>query len=148
MTNLDYEILCNRAAQGNASVDDVLREINSGTEEHQRHRLRQLAAMVQQASPSDGDAAPAIEKAGVSAKRTASVLIGKSPIVQQFAKLWSLPSGELDDVCRILLAVLAIADRRRRTEKCSGGCQHWWHGDLEDELYVQRVRREYDASLL
>ncbi len=104
--------------------------------------------MVQQSSPSDGDVASAIEKTGVSANRTASVLIGKSPIVQQFAKLWSLPPSELDEVCRILLAVLAIADRRRLAAKCSGGCLHWWHGDLEDELYVQRIRREHDASLL
>lgn len=147
MTNLDYEILCNRAAQGGVTVDDVLRELNSDTEEHRRHRLRQLAAMVQQASPTEGDAAPAIAKAGVSATRTASVLIGKSPIVQQLAKLWSLPPSELDDVCKILLAVLAIADQRRRTTKCNGGCLHWWHGDLEDELYVQRVRRERVASL-
>lgn len=121
MTNLDYEILCNRAAQGGASVDDLLRELNSDSEEHRRRRLRQLAAMVQQASPTDGDAAPAIAKAGVAATRTASVLIGKRPFVQQLAKLWSLPPSELDDVCKILLAVLAIADQRRRTTKCNGG---------------------------
>ncbi|WP_344358185.1 DUF5958 family protein [Streptomyces gobitricini] len=28
---------------------------------------------------------------------------------------------------RLLIAVLAIADARRRERFCSGGCSHWWH---------------------
>ncbi|MFJ9550031.1 DUF5958 family protein [Streptomyces erythrochromogenes] len=28
---------------------------------------------------------------------------------------------------RLLVAVLAIADERRRERFCSGGCGHWWH---------------------
>ncbi|WP_410092895.1 DUF5958 family protein [Streptomyces sp. uw30] len=28
---------------------------------------------------------------------------------------------------RLLIAVLAIADERRRERFCSGGCGHWWH---------------------
>ncbi|MGI5401267.1 DUF5958 family protein [Streptomyces sp. CA-135486] len=27
----------------------------------------------------------------------------------------------------MLIAVLAIADGRRRERFCSGGCGHWWH---------------------
>ncbi|WP_225631412.1 DUF5958 family protein [Streptomyces solaniscabiei] len=28
---------------------------------------------------------------------------------------------------RLLVAVLAVADERRRERFCSGGCGHWWH---------------------
>ncbi|MEU4090328.1 DUF5958 family protein [Streptomyces aureus] len=28
---------------------------------------------------------------------------------------------------RLLIAVLAIADERRRERFCSGRCGHWWH---------------------
>ncbi|MEV5491040.1 DUF5958 family protein [Streptomyces bobili] len=28
---------------------------------------------------------------------------------------------------RLLIAVLAIADERRRERYCCDGCGHWWH---------------------
>ncbi|MFE6483103.1 DUF5958 family protein, partial [Streptomyces sp. NPDC057757] len=37
------------------------------------------------------------------------------------------PLDERRKAFRLLVAVLAIADGRRRERFCSGGCGHWWH---------------------
>ena len=36
------------------------------------------------------------------------------------------------DAMRLVLALFAIADDRRRTTRCAQGCSHWWHGELSD----------------
>ncbi|MFE7760391.1 DUF5958 family protein [Streptomyces sp. NPDC057438] len=70
------------------------------------------------ASPSPGSAAPA-------------VLITRGPIDQQLGKIVGLtPVHELRKAFRLLVAVLAVADERRRERFCSGGCGHWWHNLL------------------
>ncbi|MEU0674269.1 DUF5958 family protein [Streptomyces sp. NPDC006172] len=37
------------------------------------------------------------------------------------------PYRSMRTVATVLVAVLAIADGRRRERYCSNGCSHWWH---------------------
>ncbi|MDF3300906.1 DUF5958 family protein [Streptomyces tropicalis] len=37
------------------------------------------------------------------------------------------PIDERRKAFRLLIAVLTIADERRRERFYSGGCDHWWH---------------------
>ncbi|MGY0020196.1 DUF5958 family protein [Streptomyces sp. YJ-C3] len=47
------------------------------------------------------------------------------PIDQQLGKNAGLTSA--DEAFRLLVAVLAAADERRRDFFRAGGCGHWWH---------------------
>ncbi|MFE0192180.1 DUF5958 family protein [Streptomyces sp. NPDC058989] len=38
-----------------------------------------------------------------------------------------LPAYELTKAFRLLVALFSIADTRRRTLHCAGGCGHEWH---------------------
>jgi len=59
---------------------------------------------------------------------TPAVLITRGRIDQQPGKIAGLaPLDERRTAFRLLIAVLAIADARRRERYCSDGCGHWWH---------------------
>ncbi|MEV8037656.1 DUF5958 family protein [Streptomyces sp. NPDC086182] len=59
---------------------------------------------------------------------TPAVLITRGRIDDQLGKIASLaPRDERRKAFRLLVAVLAIADGRRRERNCSNGCGHWWH---------------------
>ncbi|MGW6617035.1 DUF5958 family protein [Streptomyces erythrochromogenes] len=60
--------------------------------------------------------------------RASAVLITRGPIDMQLGKIADLtPVDERRKAFRPLVAVLSIADERRRERFCSGGCGHWWH---------------------
>lgn len=67
-------------------------------------------------------------RAGLRPTHTPAVLITRGRINDQLGKIASLtPRDERRKAFRLLVAVLAIADRRRRERYCSNGCSHWLH---------------------
>ncbi|WP_331737521.1 DUF5958 family protein (plasmid) [Streptomyces sp. NBC_00984] len=69
-----------------------------------------------------------IRRAGLRPTHTSAVLITRGRINDQLGKIASLtPRDERRKAFRLLVAVLAIADGRRREHYCSDGCGHWWH---------------------
>ncbi|MEU5416165.1 DUF5958 family protein [Streptomyces clavifer] len=59
---------------------------------------------------------------------TPAVLISRGRIDEQLGKVAGLaPVEERRKAFRLLIALLTIADARRRKRFCSGGCSHWWH---------------------
>ncbi|MFJ7270982.1 DUF5958 family protein [Streptomyces sp. NPDC099050] len=65
---------------------------------------------------------------GLRPTHTPAVLIVRGPIRHQLAKIIALtPLDERRKAFRLLVALLGIADERRRERFCSGGCGHWWH---------------------
>ena len=111
------------------------------SEEEERSVLRRVNVLALQAGALDADATAAIVRSGVRPTRTAAVLVAKGPIDIQLAKAATLPQVELSDGLRLAIALLAIADERRRRTKCASGCSHWWHRDLRDDLVLARIRR-------
>ncbi|MEU6312867.1 DUF5958 family protein [Streptomyces sp. NPDC047014] len=74
------------------------------------------------------DGPEGIRCAGLRPTHTPAVLITRGRIDQQLGKISSLaPRDERRKAFRLLVAVLAIADGRRRERCCSDGCGHWWH---------------------
>ncbi|MFH8432459.1 DUF5958 family protein [Streptomyces sp. NPDC018056] len=50
------------------------------------------------------------------------------PVERQLGRAAGLaPADERRKAFRLPVAVLAVADERRRERFCSGGCGHWWH---------------------
>ncbi|MGX4693523.1 DUF5958 family protein [Streptomyces sp. JNUCC 63] len=74
------------------------------------------------------DAPESIRRAGLRPTHTPAVLISRGRIDEQLGKIAGLaPLDERRKAFRLLIAVLTIADARRRERFCSGGCSHWWH---------------------
>jgi hypothetical protein len=141
MTPLDWDIQVNQAAQGLREVPELLVAFAALSEEEERSVLRRVNVLALQAGARDSDAAAAIVRSGVRPTRTSAVLMAKGPINIQLAKAATLPQAELSDGVRVAIALLAIADERRRRTKCASGCSHWWHKDLRDDVVLGRIRR-------
>ncbi len=74
------------------------------------------------------DAPESIRRAGLRPTHTPAVLISRGRIDEQLGKIAGLtPLDERRKAFRLLLAVLTIADARRRERFCCGGCSHWRH---------------------
>ncbi|MFJ4689615.1 DUF5958 family protein [Streptomyces sp. NPDC088789] len=86
-----------------------------------RHHCVQARAVAE-------DAQEAIRRAGLRLTHTPAVLISRGRIDEQLGKIAGLaPLDERRKAFRLLIAVLTIADARRREGFCSDGCSHWWH---------------------
>ncbi|MGR4877893.1 DUF5958 family protein [Streptomyces sp. LARHCF249] len=82
----------------------------------------------EQARADDEDGPESIRRAGLRPTHTPAVLITRGPINRQLGKIVSLtPVDERRKAFRLLVAVLSVADERRRERFCAGGCGHWWH---------------------
>ncbi|MGQ4385188.1 DUF5958 family protein [Streptomyces sp. SAS_270] len=108
-------------SQGIAWFDALSPEEQSETLLFLRHHCVQARAVTEDGSES-------ILRAGLRPTHTPAVLITRGRIDRQLGKIASLtPRDERRKAFRLLVAVLAIADGRRRERFCSDGCGHWWH---------------------
>ncbi|MFD5426917.1 DUF5958 family protein [Streptomyces sp. NPDC127084] len=74
------------------------------------------------------DGPESVRRSGLRPTHTPAVLITRGQIKQQLQKIIDLtPVDERRKAFRLLVAVLAVADERRRARFCSDGCGHWWH---------------------
>ena len=141
MLNRDEEILLNQLAQG--IVSDSVGEawFEAQNEVEKRRLLRGLNVFILQARPHQEDAAIAISEARLKQTLTPCVLITKPNPKVQLAKLAMLPEPELTRTFRLLVKLLAVADRRRRKEEPLDPINHWWHRDLTDPKVVNDIKR-------
>ncbi|MET7896987.1 DUF5958 family protein [Streptomyces mirabilis] len=108
-------------AQGIAWFDELGPEEQSEALLFLRHHCVQARAVAE-------DGPESILRAGLRPTHTPAVLITRGRIDHQLGKIASLaPRDERRKAFRLLVAVLAIADGRRRERFCSDGCGHWWH---------------------
>ncbi|MGV9339283.1 DUF5958 family protein [Streptomyces sp. NPDC003688] len=78
--------------------------------------------------PRGQDGPEAFRRAGLRATHTPAVLITRGRIEDQPGKIASpTPHGERRKAIRLLVAVLALADERRRERSCASVYHHWWH---------------------
>jgi hypothetical protein len=90
--------------------------------------LRDLAYIANQAHPLAAEVEQAIGVAGLKRTFTPCVLVSKTYAPEKaFHKILSLPEAEWEKSFRLLLALLSIADARRRATRCAEGCSHEWH---------------------
>ena len=101
--------------------------------------LRELAALIQQAHPLPAEIAAAASKAGLKPTHTLSVLLSRGTFAVQAARVVALGGAERQKAFLLFVALLGIADGRRRQTDCVGGCSHWWHQDLSNEVEVQNL---------
>jgi hypothetical protein len=123
------DVLLNQLAQGLRPVPEGIDWFDGLDERGQSEVLLFLSHHCVQARAVNEDAPESIRRAGLRPTHTPAVLISRGRIDHQLGKIAALtPRDERRKAFRLLIAVLSIADARRRERYCSGGCGHWWHG--------------------
>ncbi|WP_405510462.1 DUF5958 family protein [Streptomyces cyaneofuscatus] len=121
-------ITLNELAQELRPMAQGIEWFGSLSAEEQSNTLRLLAQFCIQARATVEDGPESIRRAGLRATHTPAVLIARGRIELQLGKIAGLtPHDERLKSFRLLIAVLAVADERRRERFCSDGCGHAWH---------------------
>ncbi|MFF5615765.1 DUF5958 family protein [Streptomyces albidoflavus] len=124
----ERDVLLNELAQGLRPMSQGIDWFDSLGQEEQSEVLLSLRHHCVQARAVAEDAQESIRRAGLRLTHTPAVLISRGRIDEQLGKIAGLtPHDERRKAFRLLIAVLTIADVRRREGFCSDGCSHWWH---------------------
>ncbi|MFI8823815.1 DUF5958 family protein [Streptomyces sp. NPDC053431] len=124
----DRDVILNELAQGLRPLPQGIEWFDRLGSEEQSEVLMWLRYYCIQARAVDEDGPESIRRAGLRPTHTPAVLITRGRIDQQLRKIVGLtPVDERRKSFRLLVALLAVADARRRERFCSGGCGHWWH---------------------
>ncbi|MEU1790750.1 DUF5958 family protein [Streptomyces sparsogenes] len=124
----ERDVLLNELAQGLRPISEGIEWFDGLGQEEQSEVLLFLRHHCVQARAVAEDAPESIRRAGLRPTHTPAVLISRGRIDEQLGKIAGLaPPDERRKAFRLLIAVLTIADARRREHFCSGGCSHWWH---------------------
>ncbi|WP_327686240.1 DUF5958 family protein [Streptomyces sp. NBC_00467] len=122
------DVILNELAQGLRPMSQGIEWFDGLSPKEQCETLQFLRHHCVQARAVVEDGPESIRRAGLRLTHTPAVLITRGRIDQQLGKIASLaPLGERRKAFRLLIAVLAISDARRRERYCSDGCGHWWH---------------------
>lgn len=143
MVPFEDVVRLNQYAQRIRSMDDAMPWFSALSEEQKQDVLRQLAVMFQQAHASSSEVLEAISLSGLKATYTPCVLMTHGPIGIQAAKVISLPEQERGKAFQLFIALVGVSESRRRRTDCVGGCSHWWHQDLSNDLVVRRIITEH-----
>lgn len=118
----------NRMAQGVMSESECALWFQSIMSSQRVEVLRVLASLCTQTHPKQEEVPAAIARSGLRVNLAPCVLLESSSRPEQaFAKIISLPPSEEVNAFRLLAALFAIADTRRRQTQFRDGCAHEWH---------------------
>jgi hypothetical protein len=120
-------LLLNQLAQGLRPTEQGIAWFETLADNEQLNTLRQLAVFCLQAGATSQDAQDSIRRADIRPTHTPAVLITRGTLRNQLAKITNLPQDERTKAFTLLIALLSIADERRRTHLCAGQCNHAWH---------------------
>lgn len=122
-----YETLLNELAQRRRASDEGVRWFDALDESQMRRVLYKLAGYITQAGAGPDDVRQGIEESGIKPTATPAVVLSRPGLAQRLATVTNLPESELRTTFCLLIAIYAVADRRRRESKCGDECTHWWH---------------------
>ncbi|MEU5297292.1 DUF5958 family protein [Streptomyces umbrinus] len=124
----EHDVMVNELAQGLRPMSQGIEWFDALRPEEQSETLLFLRHHCVQARAVTEDGPESIRRAGLRPTHTPAVLITRGRMEHQLGKIAALtPLDERRKAFRLLVAVLAIADGRRRDRFCAGGCGHWWH---------------------
>jgi hypothetical protein len=117
-----HEVILNELAQGLRSTAEGVEWFEGLPEDDRRKVLHALVLFCGQARARQEDVPESIARSGIRPTHTPAVMLKK----WRFG-MGDLPVHELTKSFRLLVALFGIADTRRRTLHCAGGCRHAWH---------------------
>ncbi|MDA5285929.1 DUF5958 family protein [Streptomyces sp. Isolate_45] len=89
--------------------------------------LQDLREYCIQAAATEEDGPESVRRAGLRPTHTPAVLITRGQPNVQLPKIIALPQDERVKSFRLLVALLGVADDRRRERFCVRVCNHAWH---------------------
>ncbi|MFE1255822.1 DUF5958 family protein [Streptomyces fungicidicus] len=117
-----HKVILNELAQGLRPTADGVEWFEGLLEDDQRKVLHALVLFCGQARACEEDVPESITRSGIRPTHTPAVMLTKWRFGME-----DLPTYELTKSFRLLIALFSIADTRRRTLYCAGGCSHVWH---------------------
>jgi hypothetical protein len=109
-----------------------------------RNIMHNLINMVIQSHPMYEDIEFAVYFLQKSKSPSAIKLLNRAkPISKYGYEICALPERELNNGFEILLIILSKADHRRKNHEDERLCNHWWHKDLSNEVYVEELKRKF-----
>ncbi|MFE3557818.1 DUF5958 family protein [Streptomyces sp. NPDC059193] len=124
----DRDLILNELAQGLRPMPHGMEWFDGLSPEEQSETLLFLRHYCEQARAGEEDGPESIRRSGLRPTHTPAVLLVRGPINHQLGKIVSLaPLDERRKAFRLLVALLGVADERRREHFCADGCGHWWH---------------------
>jgi hypothetical protein len=136
---LEEEIFLNQLAQGIKRMTEGEAWFMKLSDQNKVATLRELNAMIMQASPRPLDVEVAIQRSSIPGRMPQCVMATKPNLKVQLAKIATLSRAEQPRSFRFLVALLGAADERRRKTKPLDLVNHWWHRDLSDERIVTEI---------
>ncbi|MGW4905554.1 DUF5958 family protein [Streptomyces sp. NPDC004270] len=118
----EHEIVVNELAQALRPMAEGMAWFGGRPEDEQRLVLRVLVQFCVQARAVEADVPEAIVRSGMRPTYTPAVMLTRWRL-----NMSELPPYDLPRAFRLLVALLAIADTRRRARYCADGCHHAWH---------------------
>jgi DMSO/TMAO reductase YedYZ molybdopterin-dependent catalytic subunit len=115
-------MVLNELAQGLRPAAEGVEWFESLSEDEQRKILHALVLFCGQARACEEDVPESIARSGIRPTHTPAVMLTKWRFGME-----GLPAYELTKSFHLLVALFSIADTRRRTLHCVGGCGHEWH---------------------
>ncbi|MGW4650112.1 DUF5958 family protein [Kitasatospora sp. NPDC004289] len=123
----ERSVMVNELAQGARTQEEGVGWFGAMAGPEQVGVLRLLTEYCLQARAVTEDGPESIRRAGIKPTHTPAVLVVRGRLPEQLAKIVGLPQDERVKSFRLLVALLAVADERRRALYCVGGCSHDWH---------------------
>jgi hypothetical protein len=123
----NHLVVLNELAQELKALETGIAWFSSLNPAEQGQVLRELSNYCIQAHPSQEETAESIRRAGLRPTHTPAMLIIRPGLPRQLNKIIHLPQAERITSFRLLIALLGIADMRRRLQDCIDGCNHPWH---------------------
>ncbi|CAL9674080.1 hypothetical protein SUDANB15_07629 (plasmid) [Streptomyces sp. enrichment culture] len=120
-------VILNELAQGIRPLAQGAGWFEGLADTEQFEVLRDLAGFCIQARATSEDGSESIRRAGIRPTHTPAVLVTRGRLIEQLTKIINLPQDERVKAFRLLVALLGVADERRRVRFCAGGCEHAWH---------------------
>lgn len=142
----DEEVILNQFSQRILSLDDVKSWFLKYSYEEKKNIVYGLLCMVIQSNAVSEDvyfAATYLKK--VSSSAAVMLLNPRKPFYKFGYDVCRLPEKDLDIAFCILLVTLSISDNRRKQSEPPHKCNHWWHKDLSDEKYINKIRTQLDG---
>ncbi|MGW0652954.1 DUF5958 family protein [Streptomyces umbrinus] len=118
----ERQVILNELAQGIRPMAEGESWFAVLAEDEQRLVLRELEQFCVQARAVETDAQAAIARSGMRPTYTPAVMLTRWRL-----NMSHLPHYDRARAFRLLVALFAIADNRRRERYCADGCSHAWH---------------------
>ena len=141
---IDDMIFINQYVQGLYSLEEEKSWFKTLVNKDKQDVICDIFEFVVQSHPTYKELQTAIIELQLEKSTPAVKLLNpRKPFLKFGYEVSKLPEKDLTKAFLILMKTLCIADNRRKQQEPVGTCRHWWHKDLSDKTYVNKVKRRY-----